>query len=58
LSNFNVKSSLHERKAPPYKRKAPSLTTFWPRFCYEPPGCFENYTVLAPPINTSCQMRA
>jgi len=33
LSLFNVKPPLHERKAPPHKRKALLLMTFWWRFC-------------------------
>jgi len=35
FSNLNVKPSLHERKVPLHKRKAPQLTTFWRRFCTE-----------------------
>ena len=40
LSIFIVKPPLHERKAPPYNRKAPLLMTFWGRFCVRPSTCF------------------
>jgi len=32
LSNLYVNPPLHERKAPPHKRKAPLLKTLWRRF--------------------------
>ena len=34
LSNLNVKPPLHTHQAPPHKRKALLLTTFWRRFSF------------------------